>query len=101
MNGSHLGMSQFATRLDFERAQAEHSGKKLVQYSELYGTPVVGQRTTVRPIDHPDTIFVTNTEWASTSAVQWYNEETGIFETLNSRYVPQKLVNPSPFGWVG
>jgi hypothetical protein len=87
-------MSHFATRRDFEQAQADHSGKKLVMYHPRPGLDYiqVGLRASVVPLDHPDTVFVTNGYEAITSAVQWYNEETGVFETLNSRYVPSTLV---------
>lgn len=90
---SHLTMSQFASRLDFEAAQAAHNRKKLVRYSALHYI-LIGGRATVVPVDHPDTSYVTNGMAATTSEVLWHNEETGVFETLNTRYVPQSLVSP-------
>jgi hypothetical protein len=94
MSGSHIAMKQFATRLDFERAQAEHSGRQLVQYSELVATPAIGAGAFVVTLDHPDTYRVTSGLVAHTGPVQWYNEDTGVFETLNTRYVPATLVAP-------
>jgi hypothetical protein len=93
---SHLTMSQFATRLDFEQAQANQNGKQLVQYSELLNIRV-GYSALVVPVDHPDTYNVSNTMVAHTSVVQWYNGESGVFETLNSRYVPEGGVRKQAF----
>lgn len=88
---SHLNMSQFATRYDFEKAQAEHAGKQLVMYESAENVRI-GDCAYVIPIDHPDTYRVTNGRVARTTQVNWHNTETGVFETLNSRYVPQSLV---------
>jgi hypothetical protein len=85
-------MSQFATRLDFERAQAEHAGKQCVQYAKLLFPVELGRGASVIPVDHPDTFLVTNSLPAYTSPVEWFNADTGVFQTRNTRYVPQSLV---------
>jgi hypothetical protein len=67
----------------------EKKEKQTVQYLiSPYTNIVVGQRALVIPMDHPDTINVTNGVHAFTSEVIAYNSETGEFETRNSRYLP-------------
>lgn len=68
--------------------------KKIVKYSALYSI-AVGQSATVVPVDHTNPLRgeddprrVVNGQVAYTSAVQSYDETTGIFETRNSIYVP-------------
>jgi hypothetical protein len=49
----------------------------------------IGHSVLVVPVDHPGHDGrVTNTKLATTSAVQSYDETTGIFETKNTVYVP-------------
>ena len=48
----------------------------------------VGQRASVIPLDHPDTVLVENGYTATTSRVVSYDANTGEFETLNSLYKP-------------
>jgi hypothetical protein len=91
---SHTTINQFATRRDFEQAQAAQSGKKLVVYEKRPGIDfiAVGGSAYIVPVDHPDTVRVTNGHVAQTTYVEWYNDETGVFETKNTRYVPNTLV---------
>ena len=64
-----------------------NKSKPVVQYATASFIRV-GERADVVPVDHPDTFNVTNGEWASTSKVLSYDANTGEFETLNTRYVP-------------
>lgn len=53
----------------------------------------VGRSARVFPVDHQNHVpgqSVSNTKYAITSTVQSYDPVTGEFETLNTRYVPQK-----------
>jgi hypothetical protein len=69
-----------------ERYQVD---KKVVHFTGeavfLYG------RAYVTPVDHPDTVRVTNTQVAQTSTVVAINED-GSFETLNSIYRPVQVL---------
>ena len=72
-----------------DQLKGDEKEKKVVQYTvSPYTSIVVGQRALVIPVDHPDTVKVTNGVHAFTSEVIAYNSETGEFETLNSRYLP-------------
>lgn len=65
------------------------SNKKIVYYvrESLAVEPKVGARAFLIPINHPDTVNVSNGEYATTSLIQevYHN---GIFETLNTIYRP-------------
>lgn len=63
------------------------SGKPVVQYADVGGPVVVGQRVSVLPLNHPDTYNVTNGYPAWTSAVLRIGDN-GEFETKNTIYVP-------------
>ena len=65
--------------------------KKVVHYSDLRYTPVVGKMAMVIPVDHPDTENVSNNTWVYTSDVVRVDEVTGIFETLNTVYEPVRV----------
>jgi hypothetical protein len=72
---------------------AKSKEKKVVQYAVTPHTSIqVGMGALVSPVDHPDTENVTNGLHAFTSEVLSYDTETGEFETLNTKYVPQKSV---------
>lgn len=68
--------------------------KQVVRYSEVqfFGTlsngPIVGNRAYVTPVDHPDTLNVTNGQPAVTTEIVAYDEVTEQFETRNTLYVP-------------
>lgn len=69
--------------------------KQVVKYSSvtfpsavIAGLDVVGTSAYVVPVDHPS-IWVTNGKVATTSPIVEYDETTGIFETLNTVYVPE------------
>lgn len=68
--------------------------KKTVLYDAHMGVSLLPwgewQRARLYPIDHPDTENVSNTTWCLTSAVQNYNETTGVIETLNTIYLPKE-----------
>lgn len=65
--------------------------KQVVKYSSLLFCQV-GTGAMVVPVNHPDTYRVSNGFTAYTSEVLSYNSDTGEFETKNSRYVPQSVV---------
>ena len=68
----------------------KQEGKKVVQYVVSPHTYIrEGESALVVPVDHPDTENVANGVHARTSTVVSYNTDTGEFETLNTRYVPQ------------
>jgi hypothetical protein len=90
---SHLNIEQFESRRAFEQAQADHNKKQLVVYDANENDYlVIGHPAYVTPVDHPDTYNVTNGRIVRTTVVEWYNTDTGVFETKNTRYVPSKLV---------
>lgn len=66
--------------------------KPLVHY---VGTPEIftdfdgQQRAYLTPVDHPDTVNVSNTRVARTSAIVSMNSDTGRIETRNTVYIPQ------------
>jgi len=63
--------------------------KKVVHYNDAHG--VVGWRNGsvfLTPVDHPDTLNVSNTRPVMTSTVVSWDKETGIIETLNTIYKP-------------
>lgn len=65
--------------------------KKVVQYTrvQFFVPGGVGGRAFVTPVDHPDTINVTNgQEGALTTEIVAYDEATETFETQNTVYVP-------------
>lgn len=70
-------------------------GHKQVAYydPELTVYIEVGKGALVWPVQHPNRLEVTCTKHALTSPVVIYNEATGVFETLNTRYIPKNLVN--------
>ena len=62
---------------------------------------VVGMPATVFPIDHPSPL-VSNQKFIHTSEVVYYSKSTGIFETHNTKYVPDHVPyipnkNPNDF----
>jgi len=61
--------------------------KKIVKYSKLYGELELNRSAIVWPINHTSE-YVSNTKWATTSAVIRIGEN-GEFETENSIYQPQ------------
>ena len=63
--------------------------KKTVRYSgEKPVGVVVGQSTYLTPVDHPDTLNVSNNKLVRTSRVVAFDEATGRVETLNTIYIP-------------
>jgi len=70
------------------------SEKQVVRYTAveffgpLHGGAIVGNRAFVTPVDHPDTVNVTNGRPAYTTEVVKYDEVTEQFETRNTLYVP-------------
>jgi hypothetical protein len=64
---------------------------QIVQYDpKAEGTFIKkGKQARVFPIDHPSP-FVSNTRTCITTKVRTYNEETGVFTTQNTRYVPKQ-----------
>lgn len=65
-------------------------GKKVVHYM---GTPVIfnigrNQHAYLEPVDHPDTVNVSNKSVARTSAIVSMNSATGRIETQNTIYMP-------------
>jgi hypothetical protein len=68
--------------------------KPIVQYDSMYFfgfTDPIGHSVFVMPVDHPGS--VSNGKLATTSAVQSYDETTGIFETKNTVYVPASALD--------
>jgi hypothetical protein len=64
--------------------------KPIVHYdrdASMKSTIRVGNSAIVRPLDHTSE-WVSNTQLIATSSVVKNNNKTGIFETLNSIYVP-------------
>ena len=62
--------------------------KPIVQYDPSKGSYInVGESAFVFPIDHPS-LLVSNTKFISTSEVIICDTTTGVFETLNTEYVP-------------
>jgi hypothetical protein len=60
-----------------------------VKYSEVQFFDWFGKlKACVTPVDHPDTLNVTNGQKATTSEVISRNDVTGVFETRNTIYVP-------------
>lgn len=74
----------------------EQQAKKTVKYLTGLGAQftriAVGESAFIVPVDHPDAENVTNGNYAMTSRVQSYDAETGVFETLNTVYVPFETV---------
>jgi hypothetical protein len=64
--------------------------KKIVHYIPTEIEIKVGSSAIVLPVDHYNYPTVSNEEIAITSWVVAYDKETGIFETENSIYHPQK-----------
>ena len=65
--------------------------KPVVHYRrDLYHHIRVGESALVYPIDHPDSERVSNTGIAQTTEVLAYSSVTGIFETKNTLYKPEK-----------
>ena len=66
--------------------------KKVVRYRVgEYPTSVrVGEGTWLYPLDHTDTLNVSNRMLARTSRVVAFDEVTGRIETLNSIYLPEE-----------
>lgn len=50
----------------------------------------VGESAFVFPLNHPDTYNVPNGYHANTTTVVKYDETTGVFETKNTVYSPEK-----------
>lgn len=68
----------------------KNNDKKVVHYDAKKGADIkVGRRAMVWPIDHTSPT-VSNQTVAVTTPVTSYDEKTGVFETLNSKYVPAK-----------
>lgn len=70
------------------------SNKKVVKYTSVVfpyapTSDPVGYPAVVVPVDHPDTVNVSNGIEATTTDVVAYDEATGIFETKNTVYVPE------------
>lgn len=58
--------------------------KKIVHCTEImpgsaWASNTPGGRAIVKPVDHPDTERVSNANWATTSEIISFDEETGIF----------------------
>lgn len=60
--------------------------KPVVNYKDLYFC-AVGASALVVPENHPSEL-VSNTGAVLTSTVQSFDADTGVFETLNTRYQP-------------
>lgn len=66
--------------------------KPIVHY---VGTPEIftdfngQQRAHLTPVDHPDTVNVSNNHMATTSAIVSMNADTGRIETRNTVYCPK------------
>lgn len=60
--------------------------KPVVNYKDLHFC-AVGASALVVPVNHPSEL-VSNTGPVRTSTVQSYDADTGVFETLNTRYQP-------------
>ena len=62
--------------------------KPIVRYDTSMGSYInIGESASVFPIDHPSSL-VSNTKFVSTSEVIICDTTTGVFETLNTEYVP-------------
>jgi hypothetical protein len=88
---SDLSMSKFASLTDYKAALKERqAAKKVVQYdSAVFFTDWNGdRRAEVVPVDHPDTVRVSNGRPATTSIVLNSDEVSGCFETEYTIYVP-------------
>lgn len=59
--------------------------KPVVHYKSAEGKILVGNPAIVRPIDHPSDM-VSNKKHVLTSPVIKHDEDTGSFETENTRY---------------
>lgn len=62
--------------------------KRIVHYDDSKPVQEVGERVILHPINHPDTINVSNTTTVITSKVVSWNKETGVIETQNTVYIP-------------
>jgi hypothetical protein len=70
--------------------------KKIVHYDDkMLVQEIYGNRVVLYPVDHPDTIRVTNTTSALTSPIVLWDKDTGVIETQNTIYKPlsQKEIN--------
>lgn len=84
-----MSMSQHATLADY--IASVRAEKPVVKYLREDADIVVGTRASVVAVDHPRLGFGV----VSTSKVLTYDPETGVFETLNTVYIPQKDVASS------
>ena len=62
--------------------------KKVVHYDRLAGVQQIGERVILIPVDHPDTVNVTNGRYATTSKVESWDITSGRIETRNTIYIP-------------
>ena len=67
------------------------SEKPVVHYdTNEFHQIMVGSRAMVKPINHPNPFgLVSNTKLVFTSTVLQHDLATGVFETENTKYVPQ------------
>ena len=63
--------------------------KPIVHYSSLIGGVEINYSATVVVVDHPAK-YLNDEPFIYTSYVVSYDEETGEFETRNTKYVPLK-----------
>lgn len=63
--------------------------KKVVRYDKNSDSWVeIGKSAFIYPIDHPDAARVSNVKLIQTSRVVYHDKSTGVFETLNTMYMP-------------
>ena len=92
-----MSMSQFATLQDYIDAkyvedQALSKLKPTVEYKfDNAGYIEVGARASVFAVNHPRL----GSQYVQTSLVVRYDKRTGVFETLNTIYVPYVEENTS------
>jgi hypothetical protein len=62
--------------------------KPVVRYDTFLPFKIVaGESALVFPVDHPSPL-VSNGKFITTSRVMYHNKTTGVFETQNTRYIP-------------
>lgn len=77
----------------FEALRSKDYQKPVVHYKVYPYNPfiVVGERAAVITVDHPAS-YLNEAPYVSTSRVESYDKLTGVFETLNTLYVPVKEI---------
>jgi hypothetical protein len=73
----------------FDAITQETYQKPVVHYKPTELPILVGNRAIVITVDHPAS-YLNDAPYVYTSMVVEYDAESGVFETLNTKYVPFK-----------